>query len=104
MRRRRMRGLIAAGLSLMLGGASLAQPVRQPWLDEASSSRLLENVRGSVSFFYRSNELMGSEGYSLFGPQFHLDGSLMGDRVFYSANLAYKQRERLAGRDDEVRG
>jgi hypothetical protein len=80
---------VTAGLGLgLLMGEAEAQ-VLQHWRDS-------DSVRGTVSFFYRSNELMGDSGFTSFGPQVQLDGSLMGDRFFYSANFAYNRRERLA--------
>jgi hypothetical protein len=88
-------GLATVGVGLLLSGAAGAQS-QQPWANEAASTPLLRGVRGTVSFFYRSNELMGENGFTSFGPQFHLDGSL-GDHVFYSTSFAYSRRERLGG-------
>jgi hypothetical protein len=102
MRDRWVQGLLGAGLSLTLLGGSASAQTPQSWGTDLPRSGDSDPVRGTVSFFYRTNELMGDSGFTSFGPQLHLDGSLMGNRVFYSANFAYNRRERLARNEGDT--
>ncbi len=85
--------LVFASLLLLFGHAEAQDRL----FGGASDKSAMQNARlnGSVTFFYRSNELTREDGFSSFGPAFEFDGSL-GERVFYSANFAFSRRERLA--------